>query len=231
MLEHPFEQRVAYAGAKHVFYKQTHRYRQQVNLVALARMSLHALQKELLVQFANIMTKKPAAMDSDTASNIRRLLHEYCDALRDREYMTETTKSGVFPNPFVLLKRNFMDETLINDLENGLRVDPHDWAFCPHAGDEFDELPGGPWDPKTREQTKYARYSMALLGSLILVGPMILMVLIKGVIVRLVTAGTCTIIFAFALAKLSTRTPFELMSATAAYTAVLVVFVGTSTGS
>jgi hypothetical protein len=64
-----------------------------------------------------------------------------------------------------------------------------------------------------------------------LIGPMLLMVLIKGVIVRLVTAGACTVIFAFALAKLSTRTPFELMTATAAYTAVLVVFVGTSIGS
>jgi hypothetical protein len=143
--------------------------------------------------------------------------------------MTEKTKSGAYSNPFVLSKSSFMGETLINDLESGLHVDPHDLAFCPLAN-EFDELPGGPWDPENLEQITYARYLMAILGSLMLVGPMLLMVLIKGVIVRLVTAGSCTVIFAFALATLSTRTPFELLSATAAYTAVLVVFVGTSTG-
>jgi hypothetical protein len=150
--------------------------------------------------------------------------------------MTETTKSGVRPNPFVLRKSSFMSSALIDDLEKGfdlepnLHIHPHDWSKCSLRYNEFDALPGGPWDPKTRKKTKYARYSMALLGSLILVCPMLLMVLVKGIIVRLVTAGACTIIFAFALAKLSTRTPFELMSATAAYTAVLVVFVGTSTG-
>jgi hypothetical protein len=152
--------------------------------------------------------------------------------------MTETTKSGVFPNPFVLLKSNFMDKTLIDDLERGLHVEPHDWAYCPLKDDEFDVLPGGPWDPIARKKAldsqkliKSKRYAMALLGSVILVGPMLLMVLIKGILVRLVTAGTCTIIFAFAFARLSSRTPSELMGATAAYTAVLVVFVGTSTAS
>ncbi len=153
------------------------------------------------------------------------------DALRDRECMTEKTNSGVYSNPFVLRKRNFMNGTLINDLETNFHVLPHDLAVCPDAHDEFDSLPGGPWDPKTEEQIRYERYSMAVIGSLMLIGPMLLMVLIKGVIVRLVTAGACTVIFAFALAKLSTRTPFELMTATAAYTAVLVVFVGTSIGS
>ena len=76
MRKHPFEQRVAYAGTRHVFYK-TRRF-QDVNLVALARMSLYTLQKELLDQFATITRKKPMAMDPEIASNVRRLLHEYC---------------------------------------------------------------------------------------------------------------------------------------------------------
>jgi hypothetical protein len=77
MLDLAFEQRVAYAGTRHVFYKRTDGFSEHVNLVALARMSLCALQKELLVQFATIV-KKPMAMDSEIASNVRRLLHEYC---------------------------------------------------------------------------------------------------------------------------------------------------------
>lgn len=157
--------------------------------------------------------------------------------------MTERSKSNAYSNPFVLQKRNFRDGALMDDLETDFHVRPHDLAYCPSLPDKtFDELPGGPWDPEAQEKTKQElhslaikkeseRYLMALIGSLILVGPMLLMVLIKGIIVRLVTAGACTVIFAFAFAKLSERTPLELMSVTAAYTAVLVVFVGTSTGS
>jgi hypothetical protein len=78
MLEHPFAQRVAYAGTRHVFYKKTGRFQEHVNLVALARMSLHVLQKELLDEFATIARKRPMSMDSETATNVRRLLHEYC---------------------------------------------------------------------------------------------------------------------------------------------------------
>jgi hypothetical protein len=77
MLKLPFEQRVASAGARHIFYK-VGSLPGEVNLVALARMSLHTLQKELLMQFANMAREKPMAMDPDIASNIRKLLHEYC---------------------------------------------------------------------------------------------------------------------------------------------------------
>jgi hypothetical protein len=78
MLNDPSEERVAYAGTRHAFYKKTGFFRENVNLVALARMSLYALQKELLVQFATITRNEPMAMDSETTSNIKRLLHEYC---------------------------------------------------------------------------------------------------------------------------------------------------------
>src|SRR5205809_64376 len=78
MRENIFEQRVAYAGTRHVFYKKTGHFDEEVNLVALARMSLYTLQKELLDQFATIARKKPMAMDPEIASNVRRLLHEYC---------------------------------------------------------------------------------------------------------------------------------------------------------
>jgi hypothetical protein len=120
-----------------------------------------------------------------------------------------------------------MDRTLINDLETNLHVLLHDLAECPNAHDYFDSLPGGPWDPKTEKRTRYEGYSVAVIGSLILIAPMLLIVLIKGIIARLVTVRACTVIFAFALARLSTKTQFEFMSATAACTAVLVVFVGT----
>lgn len=77
----PFDQRVAHAGIRHVFYEETHGphpFKEHVNIVALARMNLYVLQKDLLEQFGIISQKGPMAMDSEAARNVRRLLHEYC---------------------------------------------------------------------------------------------------------------------------------------------------------
>jgi hypothetical protein len=91
------------------------------------------------------------------------------------------------------------------------------------------ELPGAPWDCYSVVRAHVERYVMAILGSAMLIGPVILMLHIKSVFTRLLTVGLCTLAFAFALAIGSTQLlPPDLMKATAAYTAVLVVFVGTT---
>lgn len=105
---------------------------------------------------------------------------------------------------------------------------PYDWSCAPPADDMID-LPCGPWDPKSNALAATTRYGMAFLGSVMLIGPMLLMVLVESLVARLVTAGVCTLVFAAGVAQLSKRSPFELLTAVAAYTAVLVVFVGTST--
>jgi len=78
MLKRPFNERVAYAGVRHVFYTRPGSSGECFNFVALSRMNLHALQKELIAQFVDITRKEPMNMDSTTASNIRKLLHDYC---------------------------------------------------------------------------------------------------------------------------------------------------------
>lgn len=157
------------------------------------------------------------------------------EALHDIDYMTEKDELDPRANPFVLRRWKFMEGALMKDLEKDFRILPHDLAHCLSHGDASDRLPGGPWAPYAnaarKRRRRFERYSMAVVGSLILVVPMLLMVLIRGIIVRLVTAGVCTVVFAFAFAYWSPqRTPVELLSVTAAYTAVLVVFVGTTTG-
>ena len=94
------------------------------------------------------------------------------------------------------------------------------------------ELPGGPWDFPSAAKTKRERYSLAVLGGVILNAPMILMVLVPTIAVNLVTAGVCTMTFAVAAAYFSpTKLPLELLAATATYAAVLVVFVGGATSN
>ena len=71
---------------------------------------------------------------------------------------------------------------------------------------------------------------MAMIGGSFLIGPMLVMVLHPGLVTSLVTTSAC--IFAFGLVmSIFLNAPFDVLSGTAAYAAVLVVFIGTGGGT
>jgi hypothetical protein len=72
------------------------------------------------------------------------------------------------------------------------------------------------------------RITMGLLGGLALIGPMLLMVLHKDLLTTLLTVGVSTILFAAALSVFTQLQGETVLASVAAYAAVLVVFVGTS---
>ena len=82
------------------------------------------------------------------------------------------------------------------------------------------------------KETKFkdflVRLSMASLAWLFIVGPMLLMVLNNTKLTALLTTSVCVGAFGVMMAR-ALEKPFDVLSATAAYAAVLVVFVGTST--
>ena len=61
-----------------------------------------------------------------------------------------------------------------------------------------------------------------------LIVPMLIMVLHKGMVTALVTVSVMTFLFAVVLAVALKQPPETLLAAVAAYAAVLVVFVGAS---
>jgi len=73
------------------------------------------------------------------------------------------------------------------------------------------------------------RLLMAAIGGAFLVGPMLVMVLHRSVLTSLLTASLCVVAFGLTMA-IYLEKPFEVLSGTAAYAAVLMVFVGTSGG-
>jgi hypothetical protein len=82
-----------------------------------------------------------------------------------------------------------------------------------------------------REQKKAftGRVAMALFGGVSLIVPMLVMTLHPSRNTSLITTSTATFVFAIALALGATDTAGkDVLAATAAYAAVLVVFVGTS---
>jgi len=73
------------------------------------------------------------------------------------------------------------------------------------------------------------RFSFALFGALSLLAPMILMVLTGGTLLTLLTVCIAVLLFAFVVSLWGEdESPATILAIVATYTAVLVVFVGTS---
>lgn len=84
---------------------------------------------------------------------------------------------------------------------------------------------------RERRSAYTSRISMALFGGVALISPMLIMALHPGLVVDLVTASVATAIFAFITgAWMRDASGKDVLASTAAYAAVLVVFVGASLG-
>lgn len=75
------------------------------------------------------------------------------------------------------------------------------------------------------------RFSVAMAGGVFLVGPMLIMALGPSRTKSLVTVSVALVVFSMVLAFGIRVSNVETLLATATYAAVLVVFVGTSTGN
>jgi len=223
-----------------------------MNLEALERMNLHFLQRQLLNNVATYVWTGPESKTDATAKQVSESLHQYCQAVRDRQYMSLVASKGERRNPFMLQSNRILEGRLMEVMEKKMVPDPNVetglqvsakpvltraksvlfGAESKHLAENYGELPGGPWDyPKARHENAL-RYGAGMLGVVVFIGPMILMVLVKGSLCRLLTSGLCIVAFALGLALWSNvttfepLTPFEMITGTAAYAAVLVVFVG-----
>jgi len=80
-----------------------------------------------------------------------------------------------------------------------------------------------------RKQAFFSRFAMALFGGIALIVPTVIMAKVEGINISLITTSVSVFLFGLALAFGATdSTGKDVLAATAAYTAVLVVFVGTS---
>lgn len=150
--------------------------------------------------------------------------------------VTYGEKAGGNPSldPFIITTTRLLDLCLMN--KAGLtQASPHfanDLQKAINDGDAI--LP--PVRSRTRKnhirETKagafWKRLYMAIFGGFAVVAPMLLMVLYKHLLTSLLTTSLAVFLFALAMATFSTANPETLLAAVAAYAAVLVVFVGTS---
>ncbi|KAF4632146.1 hypothetical protein G7Y89_g5973 [Cudoniella acicularis] len=105
-------------------------------------------------------------------------------------------------------------------------------SFVLNTSLEYRELDSRRRRMRSRQHAFSERLSMACFGGWALIAPMLIMTLVPGKHTALITASISTLLFAFILALFADGSMGkDVLAATAAYAAVLVVFVGTSTPS
>jgi hypothetical protein len=131
-------------------------------------------------------------------------------------------------DPFILTTEKTLDLCLMNDAGIILMHGP---AGKAPLDLERPNLPGdgrGSFNQGLKTASFWKRFFIAIFGSIALLGPMLLMVLHKSLATTLATACVSVVLFALAVAYFLEESLATVVSIVAAYTAVLVVFVGTS---
>jgi hypothetical protein len=152
---------------------------------------------------------------------ISEALHQYCDGVRDLQYMQECSERGAKDDPFLLSTANILDAKLLEDAGLAWR-DPK--SKLPQLGPNKLECTKR-ISPSTR---RLRRLFMAILGGLAVIAPFLIMSLLKGQIVRLVVSCAAMVVFGAGVALITDLAPETVGLITAAYAAALVVFVGTN---
>ncbi|KAI0870849.1 hypothetical protein GGS24DRAFT_492692 [Hypoxylon argillaceum] len=193
----------------------------RISLAELHRMHLRKLQCKLVshVGYMRKFNKEPENWESD--------LEKYIKAVQDYDYMT--TCCNLPRDPFLVTGERQIDSFVIHSILGDVPEDKFE-----------DILPvDGPWEDephpiggtrnysvvKGLEAQLKDRIMIAAIAGFFLIAPMWLMVLHNTLYTSLVSATAFVTVFGLVLAWfLDTRK--EVMSGTAAYAAVLVVFVG-----
>lgn len=154
--------------------------------------------------------------------------------MRDLEYMQDC--AARYPNderdPFYLKSSKTLQRLAMRDA--GL-IPRHQVpkGKLPRTRDDpqHPQLPGmarGVAIQEANAEQVMIRFLMAMVGGLALVIPMLVMTYFPGKNVSVVTTSASMLIFAAVITLGTQLAPDQVLGATAAYAAVLVVFVGTS---
>ncbi|KAF2773727.1 hypothetical protein EJ03DRAFT_105360 [Teratosphaeria nubilosa] len=215
-----FAQRVFEAGKADLMYDlRTTQYCKDrvqgvLDLGTLQRMSQYVLQQKLTEQVKAI-GDKGAWMEI----GIRQTLHAYCQAVQDMEYIEKCALRGTKNDPFLISTADPMECKLLEDA--GLAFgDPKKQMIASNAPDRLGYTKRG-----SLTRRGLGRLIMAFLGGMAVIGPFLLMFLVRGQLVRIISACVFMAVFAVAITICSDLGPDRIALATAAYAAALILFV------
>ncbi|KAH8775323.1 hypothetical protein F5883DRAFT_701443 [Diaporthe sp. PMI_573] len=227
--------------------------RVRVNFAQLNRVVLERAQDRLVDAAFDFAYRLDDGDIDDFATSSEKLLSEYVSAWNSLELMRETRKKKNY-DPFGVSTDYAMQRFLLQDVHEAWCKHDLD-KLKPTKRKQFlgdmeqltatyglDELVdkkevlrfGGGTRSSLIKNERVEHYTrkviMAMIGGSFLIGPMLVMVLHPGLVTSLVATSAC--IFAFGLAmSIFLNAPFDVLSGTASYAAVLVVFIGMGGGT
>ncbi|KAK8122939.1 hypothetical protein PG984_011609 [Apiospora sp. TS-2023a] len=197
----------------------------RLSLAEMQRMRLRNLQGKLVKHAAQLQFEgtEPKEWEFD--------LQQYIKALQDYDYMVTCSQKP--EDPFLVTGERLVDDHLLTEALEQFKdqLQKKTPIFVPGPWDEKSRSVGGTRNEnvaKAWAKGFHSRVAMAALGGFLLVGPMWLMVLHNTLYTCLVTTTVFVTVFGLLMARWLDK-PMDVMSATAAYAAVLVVFVGLGT--
>ncbi|KAK3296387.1 uncharacterized protein B0H64DRAFT_169180 [Chaetomium fimeti] len=199
----------------------------RVSFAEMQRLKLRKLQVKLVDHAIDMTTL------NQESAGWERDLAQYTQAVKDYEYMLECTKLP--QDYFYATGERAVDRYVISQLVGDFgRLGQASKTVPVELWSEENTVIGGTRNmniKKTRMKAFRDRLSIATIGGALLVGPMWLMMLRDGLYTRLITTTVCVALLAL-LASWRLEKSDQVLQATAAYAAVLVVFVGlTNSGS
>ncbi|KAM7204706.1 hypothetical protein V8F20_003490 [Naviculisporaceae sp. PSN 640] len=212
----------------------------RISIAELHRIRLRKLQCKLVrhAWYMKQFNKEPPAQTNPdgTAGDHTKIttweddLQEYTKALQDYDYMTKC--SALPRDSFLVSGERKVDDYVMREII-GVRPPPStEQAAIPVVGpwEDINQPIGGTRNENVEKSWMKAfrtRLLMAALGGTFLVGPMWLMVLLKEHWVYTALVSTTVFVYAFGMFMSALlEKPMDVLSGTAAYAAVLVVFVG-----
>jgi hypothetical protein len=225
-------------GKRDLFYTLTRRnYSDQpkvavLNVATLQYLALRDAQHSIATYVAEMYEKSEYLCELDGQPPLTELLAKYSDTVRNIDFMTQCALRGYDEDPFIMkssraLERGAMEKAgLIPE-----HVLPAGQLPVPYDHNRPQLKRGRNETNRAAEKKKrLLRFSMAAMGGLLLLVPVIIMATVPGLVASLVTTCVATLVFALLIAWRTDLGPNEVLATTAAYAAVLVVFVGTSLG-
>ncbi|KAH6703239.1 hypothetical protein BKA61DRAFT_680859 [Leptodontidium sp. MPI-SDFR-AT-0119] len=204
----------------------------------LHHMNLHYFEVELAAELADVMDEKTAT-DRKQMLRIRKTLREYSAAIVDYERVLklwQVPKEGKL-TPFhqTILPKAFM-KGLTRDPKTNPKADPKKGS---KKVSKSDIQSSHTWDNAYMSLSSgnewatsfTSRIGAAFLGGLALIAPMLIMSVHEATMKNLITTCVAVVLVSGLLAWFSTGPWNDVVGLTAAYAAVLVVYIGTSTPS
>uniref|UniRef100_A0A093VFN2 DUF6594 domain-containing protein n=1 Tax=Talaromyces marneffei PM1 TaxID=1077442 RepID=A0A093VFN2_TALMA len=208
--------------------EREHSYR--INFSELQRLHLRQLQHKLIQHAVDLRynASEPAGWAED--------LRQYVQALQDFDYMGKHIELP--KDPFYVTGERFIERCMLQVAMKNRENDIHPLQ-CSEAVREWETegtqpAPIGGTRNRNFQQAWVKdfrkRIGVAMVGGIFLIAPMWLMVLHNTLYISLVATTVCVALFGLLMASVLEK-PIDVMSGTAAYAAVLVVFVGLTTSN